>query len=114
MSVSTNPNVLSIKHMAFGVKDAKTALEAYSKFLDVPTDTDVPPRRSTASRGSGSSSRPAHSYLSVVDGPPMRHATWADCERRVKGRSGARFKKAMSASDEAEILRGWKIDPGSL
>ena len=39
MSVSTNPNVLSIKHMAFGVKDAKKALEAYSKFLDVPTDT---------------------------------------------------------------------------
>ncbi|KQN72673.1 VOC family protein [Devosia sp. Leaf64] len=39
MSVSTNPNVLSIKHMAFGVKDAKKALDAYSKFLDVPTDT---------------------------------------------------------------------------
>ncbi len=41
MSVSTNPNVLSIKHMAFGVKDAKRALEAYSKFLDVPTDTAI-------------------------------------------------------------------------
>jgi methylmalonyl-CoA/ethylmalonyl-CoA epimerase len=41
MSVSTNPNVLSIKHMAFGVKDAKKALEAYSKFLDVPTDTTI-------------------------------------------------------------------------
>ena len=41
MSVSTNPNVLSIKHMAFGVKDAKVALEAYSKFLDVPTDTAI-------------------------------------------------------------------------
>ena len=41
----------------------------------------------------------------------MRHATWADCERRVKGRSGARFKKAMSADDEAAILRDWNIDP---
>ncbi|NGP17831.1 VOC family protein [Devosia aurantiaca] len=41
MSVSTNPNVLSIKHMAFGVKDAKKALEAYSKFLDVPTETTI-------------------------------------------------------------------------
>jgi methylmalonyl-CoA/ethylmalonyl-CoA epimerase len=41
MSVSTNPNVLSIKHMAFGVKDAKAALAAYSKFLDVPTDTAI-------------------------------------------------------------------------
>lgn len=41
MSVSTNPNVLSIKHLAFGVKDAKKALEAYSKFLDVPTETTI-------------------------------------------------------------------------
>ena len=56
----------------------------------------------------------AHSYLSVVDGTPMRHATWAECERRVKGRSGARFKKAMSASDEAAILRGWNVPAGPV
>jgi ribonuclease HI len=44
----------------------------------------------------------------------MRHATWAECERRVKGRSGARFKKATSAEDEQVILRGWQVDPSSL
>ena len=44
----------------------------------------------------------------------MRHTTWADCERRVKGRTGARFKKAMTEADEAAILRGWDIDPGRL
>jgi ribonuclease HI len=49
-----------------------------------------------------------------VDGQPMRHATWADCERRVKGRSGARFKKAMNQDDELAILRSWRIDPGDL
>jgi ribonuclease HI len=37
----------------------------------------------------------------------MRHATWDECERRVKGKSGARFKKAMSALDEAAILAAW-------
>jgi ribonuclease HI len=58
-------------------------------------------------RASGKRTGAAYSYLSVVDGKPMRHATWAECERRVKGRSGARFKKAVSASDEALILRGW-------
>ena len=75
--------------------------------LDIPEDTDVPARRasSSATRKSG----PPHSYLSVVDGKPMRHATWADCERRVKGRPGARFKKAMSAADEAAILRDWRV-----
>ena len=51
---------------------------------------------------------------SLVDGTPMRHATWAECEHRVKGRSGARFKKAISADDESAILRGWRVNPGSL
>jgi hypothetical protein len=32
----------------------------------------------------------------------------------VKGRSGARFKKAMSPSEETAILRGWNIDPASV
>ena len=77
--------------------------------LDLPAETSVPPRRPT-----GGASKPAYSYLSDVDGRAMRHSTWADCERRVKGRSGARFKKATSASDEAAILRGWDIDPAGL
>jgi ribonuclease HI len=58
--------------------------------------------------------RPAYSYLSVVDGRPMRHTTWADCEQRVKGRSGARFKKATSDVDQAAILRSWGFDPGAV
>jgi ribonuclease HI len=84
--------------------------------LDLPDDTTVPKRTGAATSGAASrgKSGPPHSYLSVVDGKPMRHATWADCERRVKGRSGARFKKAMDAADEAAILRGWKIDPGAI
>ena len=50
----------------------------------------------------------------VVNGVPMRHLTWAECERRVKGQSGARFKKATSAADEAAILSGWGIDPSGI
>ena len=55
--------------------------------LDVPADTTVPKRSGhTASRGK--SAVPPYAYLSLVDGELMRHSTWADCERRVKGRSG--------------------------
>jgi ribonuclease HI len=80
--------------------------------LDIPADTAVPARSATsAPRGAKA---PAYSYLSVVDGQPMRHATWADCERRVKGRSGALFKKAADAADEIAILRGWHVDPDKL
>jgi ribonuclease HI len=38
-----------------------------------------------------------------------RHRTWSECERRVKGRSGARFKKALGAADEAAILKAWGL-----
>jgi ribonuclease HI len=78
--------------------------------LDVPDDTTVPAR---SSRSAGRKSVP-HSYLSLVDGKPARHETWAECERRVKGRSGARFKKAMSAADEEAILRSWGFSPADL
>jgi methylmalonyl-CoA/ethylmalonyl-CoA epimerase len=38
---SDNPNVIGIKHMAFAVKDARKALEGYSRFLCVPGDTKI-------------------------------------------------------------------------
>lgn len=79
--------------------------------LRLPDDTAVPPRKTPSGGGSKS---PAYAYLSVVDGTPMRHATWAECEARVKGRSGARFKKATSASEQDAILRSWGVDPARL
>ena len=77
--------------------------------LDLPADTTVP-KRSARSGARGNSSGIPHAYLSLVDGELMRHSTWADCERRVKGRSGARFKKAKDAADEIAILREWRVD----
>jgi ribonuclease HI len=77
--------------------------------LDVPSDTNVPKR--SASSNAGKSTAKAYAYLSVVDGTPMRHRTWSECEQRVKGRSGARFKKATSEADELAIWREWRIDP---
>jgi ribonuclease HI len=79
------------------------------RILDVPDDTSVPQR--TAGTSSGKGKAAAYSYLSVVDGTLQRHATWSECERRVKGRSGAKFKKAMSAAEEAAILRAWGFEP---
>lgn len=81
--------------------------------LDLPSDTVVPARTKTAGGRAAAGSKP-YSYLSVVDGQLARHATWADCERRVKGRPGARFKKAMSQGDEAAILRDWRIEPDGI
>jgi ribonuclease HI len=79
--------------------------------LELPDDTALPKRSAT---GSSSSKTPAYSYVSIVGGIPMRHRTWAECEGRVKGQAGARFKKSASADDESAILRGWGIDPSRL
>jgi len=52
-------------------------------------------------------SGPAYSYLSLVGGVLVKHKTWAECEKRVKGVSGAKFKKATSAENEKEIMKEW-------
>ncbi len=80
---------------------------------DLPEDTSLP-ARSKSTPGGSKTKVAAYSYLSVVDGKPMRHATWAECERRVKGRSGALFKKAASAADQDAILRAWRFKPEDL
>lgn len=54
----------------------------------------------------------AYSYLSLVDGKVMRHTTWAECERRVNGKPGAKYKKALSADDERAILKLWGVRLG--
>jgi ribonuclease HI len=46
----------------------------------------------------------AYSYVSMVQGVIETHHTWAECEKRVKGVAGAKFRKAESADDEAKIM----------
>jgi ribonuclease HI len=54
------------------------------------------------------SAAPAYSYVSFIKGEIQIHKTWAECEKRVKGISGARFKKTLSAEDEAQIISDFK------
>lgn len=51
------------------------------------------------------STQKAHSYVSMVDGKIQTHQTWGECEARVKGTKGARFKKSLDAQNEKEIMR---------
>lgn len=49
------------------------------------------------------STKPAYSYVSCINGKVYYDATWAECERRVKGVAGAKYKKAMDKKEEAKI-----------
>jgi ribonuclease HI len=48
-------------------------------------------------------------YLSYIDGELQRHSTWKECEMRIKGRRGAKFKKITRPSEERSILESWGL-----
>ena len=51
----------------------------------------------------------AYSYVSLVDDVIQTHATWDECKARVSGKSGAKYKKAISSEDERLIVQGFLL-----
>lgn len=85
------------------------SLDSYSvDLLQVPNDTALPEMRQAGEK------KEAFSYLSNLGGLVYRHKTWPSCQARVSGKSGAKFKKATSAADEAEILKSWGLSPQTV
>jgi ribonuclease HI len=70
--------------------------------------------RATAPTTSPKASPSGVRYLSLVDGIVARHASWPECDRRVRGVRGARFKKARSAAEEEQIVAAWGLGPDAL
>lgn len=56
-------------------------------------------------RKSSKNTAKAYSYVSVVDGKVHADKTWAECEKRVKGKRGARFRKVFSQDEETELKK---------
>jgi ribonuclease HI len=50
----------------------------------------------------------AFSYVSLLDGVVQTHKTWGECESRVKGKRGTRFKKSLDANNEKAIITDFK------
>ena len=57
------------------------------------------------SGGKKNSTAKAYSYVSMVHGVIHTDATWAACEKRVKGKKGAKYRKSFSAEDEVAIIK---------
>jgi ribonuclease HI len=70
---------------------------------DLPEDTSLPTQKAP-----GTKALP-YAYLSNIGGLVVRHSNWGSCEARVKGRSGAKFKKVMSPDEEANLLESWGV-----
>jgi ribonuclease HI len=73
-------------------------------------DAARPARKPQVASGGGN----GFSYISLVDGIPARHATWGECESRVKGVKAARFKKVRSASEADDVFASWGVTANDL
>jgi len=96
---------------AFSKKESPTLysgpLKNYSLTLEDFNQISLPD--GTPKKSKSSSSKKAQSYLSLVDFKLMRHLTWPECEARVKGRSGAKFKKCTNDLEEKQIAHSWGV-----
>ena len=70
--------------------------------LDISYDEeDLKQKKSSSSK----SKVKAFSYVSAINGQIQVHHSWPECEKRVKGARGARYKKAISKADEEAIVK---------
>ncbi len=74
----------------------------YGRDLSLPAQYEKP-------AGTISRSPKNPTYVSVVDGKVVRHTTWGECQKRVTGIRGAKFKKVFSAAEEERVLKAWGI-----
>lgn len=51
----------------------------------------------------------AYAYVSAVAGKVHSDRTWAECEKRVKGKSGAKYKKVFSKEEEQDLVAEWTL-----
>lgn len=79
------------------------SLAKYKEFLKGMPKARVVSKSTSKSKKTG----PAYSYVSALVGKVMTHKTWAECEKRVKGKS-AKYKKVFSADEEKELIKLWK------
>ncbi|MDQ2933322.1 MAG: ribonuclease HI [bacterium] len=82
--------------------DGPLSQYSISNILDVshsPVKAELKKKKSKTPPGK------AHSYVSSLGGKIEIHHTWAECEKRVKGTKGARFKKATTAVHQTEIVK---------
>lgn len=80
-------------------------LEKYESLLGGSLFHKGTASKKTKSKPKSKSTKQAYSYVSCIDGTIFYDATWAECEKRVKGTKGAKYKKAMDVKDEKTITK---------
>ncbi len=84
------------------------ALEMYEKLLSKDILSFIPEKTSSQKKVLAKKGTP-YSYVSMVDGIVKTHHLWADCEKRVKGKKGALYKKVFSKNEETDLISEWTL-----
>jgi ribonuclease HI len=85
----------------------KGSQKDYDKFLiDIGTTAKKASPKKKKSKETG----PAYSYVSMVGGKVYADKTWAECEARVKGKKGAKYKKVFSKAEETSLVQDYTLD----
>ena len=74
---------------------------------EYPVDLSISKSFGTGEERKTKNSGRAYSYISKVDGKIQIHKTWAECEERVKGKAGAKFRKTFSEENERLLKEEW-------
>jgi ribonuclease HI len=83
------------------------SLEDYEKlFGSIGKENKEPTIKKSKKSSNG---RLAYSYVSFVGGKIYADKTWVECEKRVKGKSGAKYKKVFGKQEEQELIGLWSI-----
>lgn len=90
---------------AFADGALPTLYDGSQSSYPVSLEVNTSKKKTSSKRRSGS----AYSYLSLVNGKLERHKTWNECERRVKGVAGAKYRRADSEEEEEEIRKEWGV-----
>lgn len=56
------------------------------------------------------SSQTAYSYVSMIEGKIKTYKTWAECEKAVKGKKGARYQKVFTQDEEHDLIGRWSLE----
>lgn len=86
-------------------------LKDYEKlFGKIPAKNNSPIKLEVSKKSkSKNSSKIAYSYMSFVAGKIHADKTWAECDKRVKGKSGAKYKKVFSKEEEQDLIASWTL-----
>lgn len=76
----------------------------YQRYLQ-----EHPPVSPEKKKSSKSKSGVAFSYVSCVDGKVFADKDWTSCEKRVKGKKGAKYKKVFSKEEETSLVQDYTL-----